>query len=113
MPTYQVRDQCYPTQLAAAQAYVSSMLPQVVTTTSGCSFWSNYVAAGTESAPYVLVTYTKIPTTACAVVNPTTFNYLATPCGLIDWQDAKDLSWLVVGVWVAVYAIKRLVRAAQ
>lgn len=117
MPSgYQFGQVCYPTPLAAAQAYVSTLPPVVVSPQATCPHWANYVAGGSVEAPYILVTYTKIPTASCTVIPVATWNYLAPPCSTQDpfnltLEEGSLIAGAVAAAWVTAWCFKAIFRA--
>jgi hypothetical protein len=110
MPAYQNGSVCYATAKGAVAAYASTQA--VTTRTSQGSTNSCYAAAaGSEEAP--VLTYKCEPQQVGGVkAADYAVAYVPPPCGLVDWQDALALSWLVVGVWIVAAIIGRMYRSA-
>lgn len=108
MPSFQVDQHCYSSALAAARAYASGLRLEPMPTEMGL-YLGVPTVQGTADAPTVGYQFTHAQNGEPGPLMLVPFD--PQPCGLIDWQDALQVSWLVAGVWLAVYAIKQLAKA--
>lgn len=113
MPSYQHGGQCYSTQKSAALAWSVEVQSVPLTIGSSCTGVVRPVVGGTDSAPTVAWTWTRLSGT-CAVPPTVNATYTATDCQLIDYDDASSMSWGVVIAWVVAWAVgsqlRKLVR---
>ena len=102
---WQVGSTCYSTELAANQAAASGQLGAVVSH-GGSAYVTSVQAVTSTGITYALAPINGgAPLTATIAVTPQ-------PCGLLTHTDALDLGWKVAIVWIAVYAVSYLARAA-
>lgn len=103
---WQFEGVCYSTQLQAVQAAAGSQVGKVVEL---------------FSAPYVIDIGSTTSTTATYLYRglgdePPIEKVIALtpqPCGLLEWEDGLQISWLVVAVWLAAYSLKFLSRVGS
>lgn len=103
---YQVGSACYGTQEQAAQASASSMVGAVV------QHGGSAYAVNASSASATAIEYSLSPVgggTAITISAP----YSAQPCGLLTSSDALQMGWMLMAVWVGVYALMFLARALR
>ena len=103
---WQVEGACYATQLDAVRAAVSAEVGKVVTLGTQ-AYVVDVTATTATSATYLLRCVSC--TTNIAKVIPVA----SQPCGLLDWPDAVSLSWALVAVWLAVYALRYLSKVVR
>ncbi|WP_157755032.1 hypothetical protein [Variovorax boronicumulans] len=104
--SYQVGSACYDTAAAAAAASASSQVGSFVRQGE-----VSYVV-NASSVDGTSITYSLAPVGGGSPVVVTS-PYAAQPCGLLTASDAVDLSWLVVAVWAAVWAVKFIATAVH
>ena len=104
--SYQVNQACYPTTLAAAQATATSQIGAVVQ--QGTELYTVNVSTITGTT----INYTFTPLgggTVLTLASP----YSAQECQLLDLADGLQLGWVVVGAWLAAYAVMFMSRALR
>jgi len=106
MAQYQTGADCVNTQLEAAQYQANQN--EGATVQIGTNQYIISVTSVTASnITYVFNRVSGTPNITKSITP--TFQ----PCTKLTPQDSIDLAWLVVGVWVATYAIKVLFRAVS
>lgn len=104
--SFQVGSACYDTALQAAQAEASSQVGAVVEHGSAAYVVDVSGVSGTS------ITYSLYPV-AGGVAVTSAVPYSAQPCNLLTGSDGLAMSWAVVGVWIAVYAVMFIARALR
>ncbi|WP_440531741.1 hypothetical protein [Variovorax sp. YR566] len=104
--SYQVGSICYDTAAAAAAASASSQIGSFVRQGE-----VSYVV-NASSVDGASITYSLAPVGGGSPV-VVTASYTAQPCGLITAGDAVNLSWMVVLVWAATWAVKFIATAVH
>jgi hypothetical protein len=103
---FQVGSACYPTEVAAAQAAASSQVGSIVNHSAAA-----YVV-GVSNVTASSITYQFDPVGGGApitLVSP----YQPQPCNLLTLEDGVELGWLMVAVWVGVYAVMHIARVLR
>lgn len=103
---YQVGDACYQTPAAAAAAQASKLVGSILQ--QGQTLYSVSVDSVADNA----INYVLTPVGGGASMQYAA-PFTPQPCGLLTSQDALDLGWMVVGAWVAVYAVSFLIRVIR
>jgi len=115
MAGYQVDSVCYPTAMVAAQAFASGLGggPWSVGS-AACSGAYTVSAGGTEGAPTLVYTLTKLAGT-CISPSPASYTvaFAPSPCGLLDWEDGLAVGWGIAAAWIAVAVVLFLRKAAH
>lgn len=96
---FQVGASCYETELQAAQAFSSSILPVQTP-----DFLISY--AGLNGTKIVYQYKNLAQGTEYFAEHP----YVASPCNMLTSSDAVDVGWAIGGVWLSIYAITFLIR---
>lgn len=103
---FQVGAACYPTEVAAAEAAASSQVGSIVNHSAAA-----YVV-GVSNVTATAITYQFEPVgggSPIALVSP----FQPQPCNLLTLEDGLLMGWLMVGVWVGVYAVMHIARVLR
>ena len=100
MAQWQFQGVCYPSPLAANTAAASAMSGTV----------SGGVAVSVTSVTDTAISFDSLDL-ASGVITAHVLAVEPYPCQLLDAADALSLSWSVVGVWLASYAVMFLARS--
>lgn len=102
MPSWQFQGSCYPTPLAANQAAASA--------SSGVA--SGGVVVSATSVTDSTITYDVVDLTS-GVTTQRVVSVTPQPCNLLGYDDAVQLGWLFIAMFVSVYAVRYLASMAD
>lgn len=106
MPSFQVGDVCYSTQLDAVKAMAAREVGKL-TQIGTASYVVDVSATSATSITYILrnvastATVTKVAPVAVQ------------PCGLLETGDALLISWGIAAVWIGTHAVLSLRKGLQ
>ena len=102
----QVGSTCYSSDAAAVAAIASGEVGKVVP--SGSVVYVVDAAPASDSS----ITYTLNPVGGGTPIT-STVPVVIQPCQMLDWSDGLTLGWGVAGVWLAVFALLIMRKAAH